>query len=139
MQFDFYYHYYHFEQKNKKLFHQNFAGCLKFSRFSTRNARKREYLNFESLNLFAINAFKRLKKKLTDRRNVEKTNELVEKNENLDMEMGTTRVNSRLSATIGTRQILVDNRGWRIIERGGESRAVELRKSVPMVLMADNR
>ena len=47
-------------------------------------------------------------------------------------------VHSPLSATIGTRQ-LVDNRGWRIIERGGESRATELRKSVPMVLMADNQ
>ena len=31
------------------------------------------------------------------------------------------------------------NRGWRIIKRGGESRAVDLQKSVPMVLMADNR
>ena len=47
-------------------------------------------------------------------------------------------VNSRVS-TIRTRQILADNRGWRIIERGEESRAITLRKSVPIVFMADNR
>ena len=36
-------------------------------------------------------------------------------------------VNSRLSATIRTRQILADDRGWRVIERGSESRAIDLR------------
>ena len=47
--------------------------------------------------------------------------------------------NFRVSATIWTRQMLADNRGWRIIERGGESIAVESRKSVPMVLMEDSQ
>ena len=47
-------------------------------------------------------------------------------------------INSQVSATIGIRQILVDNREWRIIERGGESRGSELRKSVQMFLMSDS-
>ena len=33
--------------------------------------------------------------------------------------------------------LMADNRGWRIIERGGESRAIVLRKSVPLLLMTD--
>ena len=33
---------------------------------------------------------------------------------------------------------MVDNRGGRILERGGESRPIELQKSFPMVLMADS-
>ena len=40
--------------------------------------------------------------------------------------------------SIGTTQMLAVNRGWRIIERGGELRATELRKSVRRVLMADS-
>ena len=47
-------------------------------------------------------------------------------------------VNSRLSATIGTIQMLADNQEWWITERGDESTAIELRKSVPMDLMADS-
>ena len=38
---------------------------------------------------------------------------------------------------IGTRQILADYRAWRIIERGGPSRARELRKFVAMIFMAE--
>ena len=42
---------------------------------------------------------------------------------------------SRIFAVIGTKQwLLVDDREWRMIERGGESKAIELRKSVPIVL-----
>ena len=33
-------------------------------------------------------------------------------------------VSSRVSAAIGTRQSLAENRRWRIIERGGESRVL---------------
>ena len=33
---------------------------------------------------------------------------------------------------------VADNRGWRIIVRGCESRAIEPGKSVPMILMADS-
>ena len=44
----------------------------------------------------------------------------------------------RSSATIGTRQVLEDDRGWRIIERDGKSKAIDLRKSVPIALMADS-
>ena len=50
-----------------------------------------------------------------------------------------TTVNSRLSTTIGTRQMLADNQArWIILRQwGGESKAIELRKYVPMFLMAD--
>ena len=54
------------------------------------------------------------------------------------MKISTIEAYIRLSTTIGIRQVLADNRGWRIIERGGESRVIELLKSVPMVLMADS-
>ena len=47
-------------------------------------------------------------------------------------------VNYRLSATIGNRQIVADNREWRIIGWGGETNAIELRKSVHMALMVDS-
>ena len=42
-------------------------------------------------------------------------------------------------ATFREQSRMADNRGWRIIEWGGESSATELRKSVPMVLMADSQ
>ena len=34
--------------------------------------------------------------------------------------------------------MLADIQRWRIIERGGEPRATELREYVPMILMADS-
>ena len=46
---------------------------------------------------------------------------------------------SQVSDTIGSRQMLADNRGWRMIKRESESIAVELRKSVdPTVWMVDS-
>ena len=44
----------------------------------------------------------------------------------------------RFSATIGS-GMLTDNRRWRLMERGGESRPTVFRKCLPMVLMADNQ
>ena len=48
-------------------------------------------------------------------------------------------VNSGLSATVGSRQMLADNPRWRIIEQGGQSIDNKLQKSVSIVLMADSR
>ena len=45
-------------------------------------------------------------------------------------------VNCRLSATVGTEQMLEDN--IELIERGGEWLDIDSQKSVPIVLMADS-
>ena len=48
-------------------------------------------------------------------------------------------INSQLSDIIETEKVMADNQGWRMIERGSESKTTELWKSVLMILMADNR